>query len=171
VAPDRYREAAILPFGEIVTVLDGDAGWVSTPRGVSDLDPDRRRRTREGIFRHYLGLLWAASDGRLQAQWLRTSAGSSEVLLRVEELSMRGLFDDASGRLQELSLPGTSLEGAPVQETRKFSAFESEGGLTFPKQVEILHDGSPAAETRFATQAIDRTPEPGLFARPEAKQP
>jgi zinc protease len=169
VAPDRYRESAVLPFGEIVTVLDGDAGWVSTPRGVSDLDSDRKRRTREGIFRHYLGLLWAASDGRLQAQWLRTSAGSSEVLLRVEELSMRGLFDDASGRMKELSLPGTSFDGAPVQETRRFSAFESEGGLTFPKQVQILHDGSPAAETRFATQAIDRAPEPGLFVRPSGK--
>jgi zinc protease len=171
VAPDRYREAAILPFGEIVTVLDGDAGWVSTPRGVSELDADRRRRTREGIFRHYLGLLWAASKGQLQAQWLGTSAGSSEVLLRVRELSMRGLFDEASGRLKELSLPGTSLEGAPVEETRKFSAFETSGGLTVPNQVQILHDGSPAGETRFATQAIDRTPEPGLFTRPEAKQP
>jgi hypothetical protein len=171
VAPDRYRESAILPFGEIITVLDGDTGWVSTPRGVSDLDSDRKRRTREGIFRHYLGLLWAASAERLQAQWLGSSNGDSEVLLRVEGLSMRGLFDGATGRLLSLSLPGTSFEGAPVEETRKFSAFETAGGLTVPSQVQILHDGSPAGETRFGTQAIDRAPEPGLFTRPEAKQP
>jgi zinc protease len=169
VAPDRYRESAVLPFGEIVTVLDGEAGWVSTPRGVSDLDSDRKRRTRDGIFRLYLGLLWAASEGRIQAQWLGTSAGSSEVLLRIEERSMRGLFDEASGRLLELSLSGTSFEGAPVEETRKFSEFESAGGLTFPRQVLILQGGSPAAETRFETQAVDRAPGPELFARPQGK--
>ncbi len=32
--PDRYREATVLPFGEVVTTLSGDTGWATTPRGL-----------------------------------------------------------------------------------------------------------------------------------------
>jgi zinc protease len=166
-APDRYRERTVLPFGEIVTVLNGDDAWASTPRGVTDLGPDQKRRAREGIYRHYFGLLWAAEAGKVEAQFLGTSGEVNQVLLKVEGVSMRGSFDIATGRLIELSLPGTSLQGAPVEETRKFSSFEPSSTGTFPSRIQILHDGAPAAETRLEKAALDPAIEDGLFARPQ----
>jgi zinc protease len=162
-APDRYRETTVLPFGEVVTVLNGDEGWVSTPRGIQDLDADRRARTRQGIFRHYLGLLWAAANGRIEAQ----ATGPGEALLKVEGLEMGARFDEATGRLLELSLPGTSFQGAPVEELRKFSEFDDASGL--PHAVAILHDGSPAAETRFTRQTIDPEATDERFTRPQER--
>jgi zinc protease len=167
-APDRYRERTTLPFGEIVTVLNHDDAWASTPRGIRDLDPDQKRRAREGLYRHYLGLLWAATAGKVEAQWLGSSGGATEVRLKIEGLSMRGSFDDASGRLLELSLPGTSLQGAPVEERRKFSDFEPSPAGSLPHRIEIFQDGAPAAETRLTNSTLDPDVEEGLFARPPA---
>lgn len=166
-APDRYRERTTLPFGEIVTVLNGERAWASTPRGVQDLDPDQTRRVRQGIYRHYLGLLWACAAGKVEAQWLGSSDEATKLQLKVEGLSMRASFDVATGRLLELSLPGTSLQGAPVEETRKFSSFGPSAAGELPNQIQILHDGAPAAETRLASATLDPAVEDALFVRPQ----
>jgi hypothetical protein len=97
----------VLPFGEVVTVLSGDSAWATTPRGTQDLNSDQKRRAREGLYRHYLGLLWAAANGRVKASALD---GANDVALEVDGVSMRGSFDSASGRLLSLTLAGTSLE-------------------------------------------------------------
>jgi zinc protease len=160
VAPDRYREATVLPFGEIVTVVSGDSAWATTPRGTTDLDADRRRRAHESLYRHYLGLLWAAANGRVRATALE---GASNVALEVEGVSMRAGFDPASGRLLSLTLPGTSLEGVPVEERREFSGFESD---QTPREIRIFHDGKPAAVSRIAKVTLNPEPSEALFARP-----
>jgi zinc protease len=159
-APDRYREATILPFGEVVTTLSADAAWATTPRGTQDLNADQKRRARESLYRHYLGLLWAAANGRVSA---RALDGASDVALEVEGVSMRGSFDPESGRLLSLTLAGTSLEGVPVEEKREFSGFES--GI-YPSEVRIFHDGKPAATTRMAKVTLNPQPDSALFTRP-----
>ncbi|HSF13990.1 MAG TPA: pitrilysin family protein [Vicinamibacteria bacterium] len=161
-APERYRELAVLPFGEMETVLDGPNGWASTPRGVQELGEDQKRRTREGIYRHYPGLLWAAASGKVEAQSLADDA----VLLRIGEMAMRGRFDRATGRLFELSLPGTNLQGAPVTEKREFSRYDERG---FPIEVRVFHDGALAAETRIDSTAIDPDTPEELFRKPEGR--
>ena len=162
-APDRYREAIVLPFGEVVTVVSADSAWASTPRGTSDLNSDQKRRAREGLYRHYLGFLWAAANGLVKANALD---GASDVALEVEGVSMRGSFDPASGRLLSLTLAGTSLEGVPVEEKREFSGFEN--GL-YPTEIRISHDGKPAATTRIAKVTLNPGSAPELFSRPESR--
>jgi len=164
-APDRYREATVLPFGEVVTVLNADSAWATTPRGTSDLNADQKRRAREGIYRQYLGLLWAAANGRVKASALD---GASDVALEVEGVSMRGSFDPETGRLSSLTFPGTSLEGVPVEEKREFSGFESG---PYPTEVRISHDGKPAATTRVAKVTLNPEASADLFARPRAEKP
>jgi len=164
-APDRYRESTVLPFGEVVTVLAGDAAWATTPRGTADLNADQKRRAREGLYRHYLGLLWGASSGRVKASALD---GASDVALEVEGVSMRGSFDPSSGRLLSLTLAGTNLEGVPVEEKREFSGFESD---PYPTEVRISHDGKPAASTRITKVTLNPAADADLFARPQAAKP
>jgi len=164
-APDRYREATVLPFGEVVTVVNADSAWATTPRGTSDLNADQKRRAREGLYRHYLGLVWAAAQGRVKASALD---GASDVALEVEGVSMRGSFDPDSGRLLSLTLAGTNLEGVPVEEKREFSGFESGG---YPTEIRILHDGKPAATTRIAKVTVNPEAGADLFARPQAAKP
>jgi zinc protease len=162
-APDRYRESTVLPFGEVVTVVSADSAWASTPRGTQDLNADQKRRAREGLYRHYLGFLWAAANGLVKANALD---GASDVALEVEGVSMRGSFDPASGRLLSLTLAGTSLEGVPVEEKREFSGFEN--GL-YPTEIRISHDGKPAATTRIAKVTLNPGSAPELFSRPESR--
>ena len=164
-APDRYRESTVLPFGEVVTVLNADTAWATTPRGTQDLNTDQKRRAREGLYRHYLGLRWAAANGRVKASALD---GASDVALEVEGVSMRGSFDAETGRLLSLTLAGTSLEGVPVEEKREFSGFESGN---YPSEVRISHDGKPAAMTRIAKVTLNPEASADLFARPQAAKP
>jgi zinc protease len=164
VGPDRYRESTQLPFGEITTVLTGDDAWASTPRGLQTLDADQKRRTHEGLYRHYLGLLWAVANGRARGSLVDANDGGAEVHLEVDGITMRATFDDASGRLLSLTLPGTNLQGAPVEETRKFSGF---GAAGYPTEIEILHDGAPAAETHVGATTLNPSIDESLFARPE----
>jgi len=164
-APDRYREATVLPFGEVVTVLKGDSAWATTPRGTTELNADQKRRAREGLYRHYLGLLWAAANGHVKASALD---GASDVALEVDGVSMRGSFDPATGRLLSLTLAGTSLEGVPVEEKREFSGFEKGN---YPSEVRISHDGKPAATTRIGRVTLNSETSADLFARPKAAKP
>jgi zinc protease len=165
IAPDRYREATVLPFGEVVTTLSADAGWATTPRGTQDLNADQKRRARESLYRHYLGLLWAASEGRVSA---RALDGARDVALEVDGVAMRGSFDPATGRMLAITLAGTSLEGVPVEEKREFAGFDERG---YPMEVRIFHDGKPAAKTRIARVTLNPASSEALFVRPEAPKP
>jgi hypothetical protein len=152
----------VLPFGEVVTVLAGESAWATTPRGTADLNSDQKRRAREGLYRHYLGLLWAAANGRVKASALD---GAADVVLEVEGVSMRGNFDPETGRLLSLTLAGTSLEGVPVEEKREFSGFETETTERSPH----LPRRKPAATTRIAKVTLNPGSAPGLFSRPESR--
>lgn len=162
-APDHYRETTVLPFGEIVTVISGEAGWAATPRGIQDLGDDQVRRTREGIYRHYAGVLWASAQDGAEAQWLE----GTEIQLRLTGVALRATFDEASGRLSSLVTAGTNLQGAPVEERREFDGFDERG---LPTQVRIYHDGALAAETRIESTTLDPTLPAGLFDRPEGQR-
>jgi hypothetical protein len=162
-SPDRYREATALPFGEVVTVLAGESAWATTPRGTTDLNPDQKRRAREGLYRHYLGLLWAAANGLVKARALDRAG---DVALEVDGVAMRGSFDPETGRLVSLTLAGTSLQGAPVQEKREFLGFESG---SYPTEIRILHDGKPAAITRIVKVTLNPEVGADLFTRPAAE--
>ena len=77
-------------------------------------------------------------------------------------------FPKATGRLLSLTLAGTSLEGAPVQEKREFAGFESG---SYPTEIRIFHDGKPAATTRIAKITVNPEASSELFARPQAAKP
>lgn len=174
-APDRFRETSKMPFGEIVTVIHGEDGWASTPRGVRELSADQRKRTMEALYRSYLGFLWAVASGGAEAVYEQEAEirgeRALEMMIRVDGFEMRGFFDDASGRLQALVLPGTDLRGTPVTEQRLFEAFESTGGVTLPTKVSILHNGEVAASVSIASWSVNESPRPELFERPDGARP
>ena len=166
MAPDAYREDATMSFGKIVTVRRGDDAWAATPRGVSDLTPDQRKRTIERLYRNYVGLLWAVSEGRVEAE----ETPDGPLLLRVEglELQLHASFDEATGRLLELSSPGASIMGTPITEKRVFSDFDDETNL--PKRISVLHDEEPAAEITIKSWTLNDSLTPELFERPDVPE-
>jgi hypothetical protein len=89
------------------------------------------------------------------------------VQLRWPDGSARATFDEASGRLLELSMPGTNLQGAPVEESRRFEDFDGKG---FPTKVLIFHDGALAAETRIESITLEPDIPEGLFDQPEEQK-
>ena len=162
VAPDAYREDAAMSFGNIVTVRHGDDAWAATPRGISDLTPDRRTRTIERFYRNYAGLLWAVSVGRVGAE---ETEEEGLVLLRVEGQELRASFDASTGRLLELSTPGADMVGRAVTEKRVFSEFDAATNL--PQRIELLHDEKLAAEITIKSWSFNDSPSSELFERPE----
>lgn len=170
VPPGRYRDESTLPFGKIVTIVNAKGGWAETPRGVQPLDDDQLRRTREGVYRSYLGLLWATAQGLVKTGTVEpgevNGASVDVVTLRLRDLEMKGAFDSLSGRLLELSSSGIRFEGGDVEEKRVFSRFGPFGDLTLPGEVKIYQDGVLAGETVASAYNLDTSPDPELFAQP-----
>ncbi len=160
-APDKYREEASMSFGNIVTVRNGDLSWGANPRGVLELNPDQHQRTVERTYRNYLGLLWAVRAGKVEAEEMEKAT----IRLRVEGLEMVAVFDEASGRLLEISMPGLSLAGVPVTEKRAFSKFDVETGL--PMKVDVFHDDALSAEITIKDWKLGVSSPEGFFDRPE----
>jgi len=160
VAPDKYREDASMSFGNIVTIRNGEASWGANPHGVVELTPDQHRRTVDRLYRNYVGLLWAVSDGRVEAE----DGGDGDVILNVEGLAIRAKFDESNGRLLEIAMPGANLAGAPVTERRVFTAFDEETGL--PMKVDVLHDDELSAQITIKTWELNVSAPDEFFARP-----
>jgi len=160
-APDRYREDSSMSFGKIVTVRRGDEAWAATPRWVSALTPAQRKRTAARLYRNYLGLMWAVADGRVEAE--KTDEG--DILLRVAGLELHASFEQETGRLLEISMPGSNLAGAPVTEKRVFADFDESSNL--PSRVTVYHDEDRAAEITIKGWHINEPLAEDLFDRPE----
>lgn len=158
-APDRYREDSSMSFGKIVTVRRGEEAWAATPRGVSELTPDQRRRAIDRLYRNYLGLLWAVANGHVEAE----EVSATELILHVSGLEMHATFDATTAHLVELSMPGSNLAGAPVTERRVFSEFDARG---LPARVTIYHDDALAAEITIKKWNVNEELAPELFDRP-----
>jgi hypothetical protein len=131
VAPDKFRQDNVLPFGKVSTYSDGKTGWIATPQGVQPVPPAQLTQVQFETFRIWFSLLRsenavAMPDGKVQVS---DKTGHSVVLT----------FDPATGLPATESYPAPDNPNGTVTET--YSDWSESSGIKLPHKIVLTQDG------------------------------
>ena len=157
--PDRLRQELALPFGEMVTVLNGDAGYQATPEGRAPLGEKELEDTRESFSRHLLVLLRRHLEGEQRA----VAVGREAVQAGDEGSLMVLSLEAESGFPATLTYQG-EFAGTPGEIVQTFSDRRQVDGVSLPHSIAATLDGSPMYEMAVETTLLDPELEATLFA-------
>lgn len=168
--PGRVRQEMSTPFGRIVTAAGPDGGWVSTPRGVMDLQTAQLEELHRSLLRNPVALLRQRSEPGFEAAVVGSGEVGGTPVEQVQVklgdvVSVLGI-DPETGRILSLSYRGTGPGGAPADVEQRYSDFRPTGALVLPYSVERLADGAPAGSGRIDSIELDVEVADSDFARP-----
>ena len=142
VAPDVMRQTQELPFGKIIAVWDGKAGWVQSPQGTMAMPPPVQKQVTGELFRLPFRLYLSDKDASRSISAVGENtfevAGSGEAV-RIE-------VDVATGLPARISYQSIGMQGGPQQVVATYSDWREVGGLKVPYKVIIEQGGQKFAE-------------------------
>jgi hypothetical protein len=172
--PEKRLSISHASFGESVTAFNGQAGWLSTPRGVHPMNASERQSSRidaqlylpvklRALYQEFRVLPGEIIDGH--ATFLVTASGASTPPLRL-------FFDQQSGLLLRLiRYTETPLGRNPLEVD--YADYRDAGGLKIPYQwtltrtngsftirITSVQQNVPIDEKLFVMPAIPETPHP-----------
>jgi zinc protease len=168
ILPDRSYSTQVLPFGEIVLVVDGESGWMKGPMGVQDLPPDQLANARLKRFADRFHLLTGYVD--LQVQSLEPVEEDGQIHRRVfvdtSEVKDLVLLFGEDGRLVGMDYQGRGPEG-PTAVSVRHESFMEVNGVGFPSRSTMTHNGEPFATATVKSISVNPDVDPSIFERPE----
>lgn len=173
-APEKRLSISHPSFGESVTAFDGQAGWLTTPRGVHPMNLSERQSARidaqiyfparlRELYQDFKVLPGETIDGR--ATFLVTAKGASTPPLRL-------FFDQQTGLLLRLiRYTETPLGNNPLEVD--YADYRDSSGLKIPYQwtltrtngsftirINSVQENVPIDEKLFVMPPIPETPRP-----------
>lgn len=170
VLPDKYRQDAVTPFGDISLILDGNSGWQKGPQGSRPAPPAFVESIRKNLARNIDRLLPEILSGNRAAQFLETATleGRPVDIVLVTDASgegMRLFVDQETGYVVKQEYQSPTPEG-PVTEERIFSDFRTVNGLVLPHKTVVLQNGRQTSDAAVVNIEINTGVDPALFAPP-----
>ena len=172
--PEKRLSISHASFGESVTAFNGQAGWLSTPRGVHPMSPSERQSARidaqlyfpvrlRELYQEFKVLPGETIDGH--ATFLVTASGANTPPLRL-------YFDQQSGLLLRLvRYTETPLGRNPLEVD--YADYRDAGGLKIPYQwtltrtngsftirIASVQQNVPIDEKLFVMPTIPEAPHP-----------
>lgn len=163
VSPGVLRQTQELPFGKIIVVWDGKAGWLLTPQGTMDMPPPVVKQVQGELFRLPFRLLLSDQDPE------STITAVSDNAFRVTSKSGESVnveLDTATDLPSRISYQSVGQSG-PQQVTGILSDWRDVNGMKAPFRVTIEQGGSKFGEA-VVTDAKVNT---GLKAEEVGKKP
>jgi len=166
IFPDKIRQEMSMPFGTIVTVFDGEKGWISTPQGTQDLPESQLRELKSELFRSHFHLFLAED---LRGQFL------GEESVDDKKVDVILISDPAGNQVkkyvdQKTHLPlkesyhGTTMMGpATVEQT--FSDYREISGVKVPFSITSFANQQKMAETKILEINFNTQIDPELFIK------
>jgi photosynthetic reaction center cytochrome c subunit len=173
-APEKRLSISHPSFGESVTAFNGQAGWLTTPRGVHPMNPSEQQSARidaqmyfparlHELYQEFKVLPGETIDGH--ATFLVTATGASTPPLRI-------YFDQQSSLLRRLiRYTETPLGRNPLQVD--YADYRDTNGVKIPYQwtltrtngsftirVSSVQQNVPIDEKLFVMPPIPETPHP-----------
>jgi zinc protease len=166
IFPDKIRQEISMPFGTMVTVFDGEKGWMTSPQGTQNLPESQLKEVRSEFFRSHFHL-FLADD--LKVQFMGEES--------VEDKKVDGILisDPAGNQLtmyvdQVTHLPvkesyeGTTMMGPGTVE-EIFSDYREVSGVKTPFSITSLANGQKMAETKILEVNFNTQIDPELFIK------
>jgi predicted Zn-dependent peptidase len=172
VLPDRFRQDLTLPFGQVVIVVAGADGWMSTPQGEQAMPSSVRGQIEEQIASTPLLLLRHRAEAGFEA----AAAGdgkAGDVVTSLVAITFKGKtttlgLDPASGRVLSAAFHSSGPEG-PGEMFQTFSDFRPTQGLTLPYGQVSMRNGEVNATATLSTVAVNEPVDEGLWKRTTPK--
>jgi zinc protease len=152
VLPDREHLVQRLPFGEMTMVVDGQTGWMKSPRGLEDLSAERISDAQDEIQSELLVVLGHLD--KLQCQALEpvevdghqcdrvyvTGAGAEYMLLFIDQATHLPYIVQSPSKSPMTQAPVT--QKVVMEEYREIDGYQAAGSFTIKHDDEVFATGT-----------------------------
>jgi hypothetical protein len=159
-----------LPFGQVVIVRVGQAGWKKTPQGLEDLGQDDVANVVEDRARSFWSLFSRPDTYQTQALDPEEIAGQKcdVVLLREGGLGEARLYLDPQTSLPvAMRYKGSSPMGGSAEIMETYGDWRAVGKVKMPYTVDTTLDGKAFSKGVVKSILVNTGVDPGLFGKPQ----
>ncbi|MEZ5331728.1 MAG: pitrilysin family protein [Thermoanaerobaculia bacterium] len=160
--PDRFRQTMVLPFGTLITVVDGESGFRSGPGGTEELSGEALEDSRKARGRNLFVLLRRYLDGDVRA----VATGEGDVVLQGGNDGVRLSPEAGTGLPGTLTYQGNDFAGTPGEVRISFSDWREDAGLLLPFAASATFEGEPLWDLAVDEMEVGAELPAGAFDRP-----
>jgi hypothetical protein len=172
VLPNRLHNQIQTPMGSMITVLDGDKGFMVMGPRVKELPPSSVSEMAGELYTESgcVLLMQRVLQGKLQGQLIGKTQFEGEeaddVLVKIGDASIR-VYLNKDGQVKGVRKHAMTQEG-PAEVTEIFSDYRPVSGLNLPFQAVQKANGEVKATNKYATITVNAGFSEELFKKPEA---
>jgi zinc protease len=166
IFPDKIRQEMSMPFGTIVTVFDGEKGWMLSPQGIQDLPESQLKDVKSELFRSHFHLFLAED---LKVQFMGEESVDDKkvdvILISDQGGNQLKMYVDQKADLPlKESYHGATMMGpATVEQT--FSDYREVSGMKIPFSIKSFANEQKMAETKILEIDFNTQIDPELFIK------
>jgi zinc protease len=164
--PDKIRQEMSMPFGTIVTVFDGEKGWVVSPQGTQDLPESQLKEVRSELFRGHFHL-FLVEDMKVQFVGEDSVEGKKVDIILISDPAgnqLKMYVDQMTHLPLKESYQGTTMMG-PGNVEEILSDYQAVSGVKVPFSIQSFANGQKMAETKILELNFNTQIDPELFIK------
>jgi len=171
VLPDKSKEVMNTPMGEIITVTDGETGWMKQGPNVVDMTSEQIESSKKELFRNIMHLFQNLDNPEYQAVFVASEdfRGSQADIVKVMSAdgaeSFKLILDSETHMPIGKMFFGETMMG-PGNLTQIISDYREISGIKVPFSVIIEADGKKSAEIKTKDLKINPEIPEGTFDKP-----
>jgi hypothetical protein len=165
--PGRFRQELVLPFGTLVTVVDGESGFRTGPGGNETLAGEDLAESRRARGRNLLVLMRRYLDGDVRA----IASGETGIVLESGDDTVSLALDPATGRVASMTYQGNDFAGTPGEVSISFDDWREVAGLDVAFAAAATFEDEPLWILTLEEVEIDGAVDESAFEPPQDAEP
>jgi predicted Zn-dependent peptidase len=165
--PGRFRQELVLPFGTLVTVVDGESGFRTGPGGNETLAGEDLAESRRARGRNLLVLMRRYLDGDVRA----IASGETGIVLESGDDTVSLALDPATDRVTSMTYQGNDFAGTPGEVSISFDDWREVAGLDVAFAAAATFEDEPLWILTLEEVEIDGAVDESAFEPPQDAEP
>lgn len=167
--PARLRLNMSTPMGRRTQILNGDKGWMISPRGTVPLPPRQTQQMKEDLWHDTMYLFKHAHAPDLASQYLGSEDlnGKKHEVVLVTPKGTKGfklILNAETMMLVQLRYQGMSMTGAPASIVEDLSDFREIEGVRVPFKSVLSQDGKKVREITVSEVTVNAEVDESQFS-------
>lgn len=168
--PDKIRQEMNTPMGQMVMVLDGENGWLQSPRGIMSIPPSQKEEMQNALFREISLILKNIDSPEYKFQYLGeedVEGVKADVVLVSHESGMK--VELIIGKEDHIVLreryESQTMMGVPAETVEIFSEYREIAGVKFPFRNQVMQEGKIVQDAIISKLEINSRIDDALFKK------
>jgi zinc protease len=166
IFPDKIRQEISMPFGTMISVFDGEKGWMASPQGTQDLPESQLKEIKADLFRSHFHL-FLVDDLKVQFMGEESLEDKKVDVILISDPSgneLKMYVDQVTHLPLKESYQGTTMMG-PGNVEEVFSDYREVSRVKLPFSVTSFANGQKVAETKILEVNFNTQIDPELFIK------